>query len=99
MKRSEEARVKGLKGGEKGNYIQLEINDLKQSRIAARDAAIAERMKELVTEIPGGLKNLKKLSKLKSTIDDGKIIQDFAIQILDVLPENIHLLATETDAN
>jgi len=52
-----------------------------------------------VTEIPGGLKNLKKLSKLKSTIDDGKIIQDFAIQILDVLPENIHLLATETDAN
>jgi len=25
MKRSEEARVKGLKGGEKGNYIQLGI--------------------------------------------------------------------------
>jgi hypothetical protein len=42
---------------------------------------------------------LKKLSQLKTTIDDGRLIQDFAIQILDVLPENIHLLATEADAN
>jgi hypothetical protein len=45
------------------------------------------------------LKDLKKLPTLDNTIKDGKLIQDFMIQVLDVHPENIHLLATEADAN
>ena len=60
---------------------------------------INKREKELATEIPEGLKNLKKLSSLETTIEDGKQIQDFAIRVLDVPPENISLLATEADAN
>jgi cell division septum initiation protein DivIVA len=58
-----------------------------------------QRIKELETEIPEGLKDLKKLPTLDNTIKDGKLIQDFMIQVLDVHPENIHLLATEADAN
>jgi hypothetical protein len=42
---------------------------------------------------------LEKLKNLSATIDDGKLIQDFMIQILGVHPEKIHLLATEADAN
>ena len=88
-----------MKGKEKGAYINLEINKLKQIRKEQRDEAIENRMKELVIEISEGLKNLKKLSTLETTIDDAKQIQDFVIQVLDVNPENINLLATETDAN
>ena len=60
---------------------------------------INKREKELATEIPEGLKNLKKLSSLETTIEDGKQIQDFAIRVLDIPPEKISLLATEADAN
>jgi hypothetical protein len=60
---------------------------------------VKNREKELAKEISEGLKNLKKLSSLETTIDDGKQIQDFAIRVLDVPPENISLLATEADAN
>jgi hypothetical protein len=60
---------------------------------------VKKREKELATEIPEGLKSLKKLSKLETTIEDGKEIQDFAIRVLDIPPENISLLATEADAN
>ena len=42
---------------------------------------------------------MKKLSTLETTIDDGILIQEFAMRILDVLPEKIHLLAAEADAN
>ena len=52
-----------------------------------------------MTEIPEGEKNLKKLSSLKTTINDGILVQDFAIQVLNVHPENIALLATQADAN
>ena len=41
---------------------------------------------------------MKKLSQLLTTIDDGILMHDFMIKILDVLPENVHLLATEADA-
>jgi hypothetical protein len=60
---------------------------------------VKNREKELAKEISEGLKNLKKLSSLETTIDDGKQIQDFAIRVLDVHPENINLLATHADAN
>jgi hypothetical protein len=60
---------------------------------------INKREKELATEIPEGLKNLKKLSSLETTVEDGKQIQDFAIRVLDIPPEKISLLATEADAN
>ena len=52
-----------------------------------------------MTEISEGVRNLKKLSTLRTTIDDGILIQDLAIQILNVHPEDIDLLATEDDAN
>ena len=52
-----------------------------------------------MTEIPEGLKNLKKLSPLETTVNDGVLIQDLAIKVLDVHPEDIDLLATEADAN
>ena len=52
-----------------------------------------------MTEISEGVKNLKKLSTLRTTIDDGILIQDLAIQVLNVHPEDIDLLATEDDAN
>ena len=42
---------------------------------------------------------MEKLPSLKTTISDGRKIQDFVIQFLDVRPENIHLLATEADAD
>jgi hypothetical protein len=40
---------------------------------------IEMRANELETEISQGLKNLKNLKPLKSTINDGIIIQDFMI--------------------
>ena len=52
-----------------------------------------------MTEISEGVRNLKKLSTLRTTIDDGILIQDLAIQVLNVHPEDIDLLATEDDAN
>jgi hypothetical protein len=57
------------------------------------------RANELTENVNYGLKNLEKLKNLSATIDDGKLIQDFMIQILGVHPEKIHLLATEADAN
>ncbi len=88
-----------MKGKEKGAYINQEINKLIQARKEQREEAIEKRVKELEIEISEGLKNLKKLSTLETTIDDAKQIQDFAIQVLDVHPEKIDLLATEADAN
>ena len=52
-----------------------------------------------MTEISEGVRNLKKLSTLRTTIDDGILIQDLAIQVLNVHPEDIDLLTTEDDAN
>lgn len=60
---------------------------------------IQVRANELTENVNYGLKNLEKLKNLSATIDDGKLIQDFMIQILGVHPEKIHLLATEADAN
>ena len=68
-----------MKGKEKGTYINLEVKKLEQERSNQRDKVIEKRTKELETEIPEGLKNLKKLSLLKTTIDDGRLIQDFMI--------------------
>ena len=98
-KLSVEAMNKGLTGKEKGNFINLEIDKLKKERIDQRIQVVKNREKELAKEISEGLKNLKKLSSLETTIDDGKQIQDFAIRVLDVHPENINLLATHADAN
>ena len=42
---------------------------------------------------------MKKLSPLETTIDDGIRIQDFMMIFFDVLPEKVHLLAAEADAN
>ena len=87
-----------MTGKDKGSYINLEIEKLKLARKNQRDQAIEKRTKELETEIPEGLKMLKKLSPLSTTTEDGKRIQDFMIKIFDTLPENVHLLATESDA-
>ena len=97
-KLSDEASEKGLTGKEKGAYINLEVDKLKLERKNERDEVIEKRTKELATEISDGVNKLKKLSQLLTTIDDGILMHDFAIQILDVLPENVHLLATEADA-
>ena len=97
-KLSVEATGKGLTGKEKGAYINLEIDKLKLERKNQRDEVVEKRTKELETEIPEGLKMLKKLSSLSTTTEDGKRIQDFMIKIFDTLPENVHLLATEADA-
>ena len=43
--------------------------------------------------------NLKKLKPLKTTIDDAIKIQDFMIQVMNVHPEDVHLLASEADAD
>ena len=96
--RSEEANGQGLTGKAKGGYINLEIDKLKLERKNQRDEVVEKRTKELETEIPEGLKMLKKLSSLSTTTEDGKRIQDFMIKIFDTLPENVHLLATEDDA-
>ena len=97
-KLSVEATGKGLTGKDKGSYINLEIEKLKLERKNQRDEVVEKRTKELETEIPEGLKMLKKLSSLSTTTEDGKRIQDFMIKIFDTLPENVHLLATEADA-
>ena len=97
-KLSVEASKKGLTGKEKGAYINLEVDKFKLERKNERDQVIEKRTKELATEIPDGLNKLKKLSPLLTTIDDGILMHDFTIKILDVLPENVHLLATEADA-
>ena len=41
---------------------------------------------------------MKRLSTLETTVDDGRLIQDFVIQVLDVHPEDIDVLANEADA-
>ena len=41
---------------------------------------------------------MKRLSTLETTVDDGRIIQDFVIQVLDIHPEDIDVLANEADA-
>ena len=68
-----------MTGKAKGTYINLEVKKLTLERKDQRDQVIEKRKKELETEIPEGLKNLKKLSLLKTTIDDGRLIHDFAI--------------------
>ena len=98
-KLSVEATGKGLTGKDKGTYINLQVDPFKLERKSQRDQVVQTRTKELVTEIPEGEKNLKKLSSLKTTINDGILVQDFAIQVLNVHPENIALLATQADAN
>ena len=96
---SVEATKKGLTGTEKGTYINLQVDKLKKERNNQKDEIVQKRTKELMTEIPEGLKNLKKLSLLETTVNDGLLIQDLAIKVLDVHPEDIDLLATEADAN
>ena len=49
--------------------------------------------------IPEGLKNLKELAPLPTTVDDGILIHDFVINVLNVHPEDVYLLATEAVAN
>ena len=95
----DEATGKGLTGKDKGTYINLQVDPFKLERKGQRDQVVQTRTKELMTEIPEGEKNLKKLSSLKTTINDGILVQDFAIQVLNVHPENIALLATQADAN
>ena len=97
--RSEEANAKGLTGKAKGSYIKPEVEKLTQESKDRRNEVIEKRTKELEIEIPEGLKKLKKLSPLEATIDDGIRIQDFMMIFFDVLPENVHLLAAEADAN
>ena len=97
--RSEEAREQGFTGKMKGNYINLYVKQLELEINNNRNELIEKRTKELETEIPEGLKKLKKLSSLETTIDDGIRIQDFMMIFFDVLPENVHLLAAEADAN
>ena len=63
----------------KGAFINLIVEKFQLERNNQRDEIIEKRTKELETEIVEGLKNLKKLSLLKTTIDDGILIQDFAI--------------------
>ena len=63
----------------KGTYINLIVEKFQLERKNLRDEVIEKRTKELETEITEGLNNLKKLSLLKTTIDDGILIQDFAI--------------------
>ena len=84
---------------DKGSYINLQVDPFKLERKGQRDQVVQTRTKELMTEIPEGEKNLKKLSSLKTTINDGILVQDFAIQVLNVHPENIDLLASQADAN
>ena len=62
------------KGKMKGTYINLEVEKLKLDRKNQRDEVIERRTKELETEITEGRNNLKKLSLLKTTIDDGILI-------------------------
>ena len=70
-KLSVEATGKGLTGKDKGSYINLQVNKFKLESKCQMDQLVQMRTKELVTEIPKGEKNLKKLSSLKTTINDG----------------------------
>ena len=96
---STEAMKQGLTGKDKGAFINQSVNKLKQERKDRRDEVIKKRSEELVTEILEGKTHLKKLSKLETTVDDGILAQDLMIQVLNVHPENIDVLATESDAN
>ena len=89
----------GLTGKDKGAFINQSVNKLKQERKDRRDEVIKKRSEEIVTEILEGKTHLKKLSTLETTVDDGILAQDLMIQVLNVHPENIDVLATESDAN
>ena len=90
--------MKGLKGKEKGTFINSKVDPFKKQREDQREEFLLKRTEELKIEIPEGLNNLTKLSKLEATIDDGIIIQDVMIKVFDVDPKDIALLATDADA-
>ena len=94
-----EGKEKGLPWQTMETFINPEIHKFEQERKSRRDEAIEKRTNELMIDIPEGLKNLKRLDRLELTISDGILIQDLMIQVFDVHPENIHLLASESDAN
>jgi hypothetical protein len=81
-------------------YVNPKVEKFEEERKKQRDQHILDRTNTLKnTEIPKGLEKLKKLKPLPATIEDGKLLQNFAIQNLDILPENIQILATKAVAN
>ena len=94
-----EGKEKGLPWQTMETFINPEIHKFEQERKLQREEAIEKRTNELMIDIPEGLKNLKRLDRLELTISDGILIQDLMIQVFDVHPENVHLLASEADAN
>ena len=94
-----EINGKGWTQKERVDYINRSVDQLQQERKAKKGEEVDQRANELAKDIFEGLKNLKKLQPLETTINDGVLIQDLAMKVLDVLPEDVHLLASETDAN
>ena len=79
IKLREEGLKLGLPSETLGTYITPKLLSLRQDRNNKKDDIVEQRTNELVTEIPEGMKKLKSLEPLFSTIDDGTRIQDFMI--------------------
>ena len=57
-----------------------------------------EKKDEVIKEIVAKIKSLKPLTQLDSCIDDARMMQDFFVRVLGVLPENSIVMAEQKDA-
>ncbi len=67
-----------MRGTGRGDYINPKCSQFSQERIVKRDEGIAKRFEELEKEVPEGINNFQLLSNLFESLDNGKIMQNFA---------------------
>ena len=90
-----EANAKGLKGKDKGDFINKTVNPYTAARVQQRDAAVKKRIEELEIEVPEAIKNCKKVSDLPACVNDISQALNFMTEEMSVKPEHTKLLVVE----
>ena len=95
-KLSKEADTLGLKGLDKGKYINQACNQFKADREseAVKEPILKQRESELQTAIPEAIKKCKKVNDLDACSEDIRHILNFCIEIMGVKPKDCKLLVS-----
>ena len=92
---SAEANAKGLKGKDKGDYINKQVNPYTAEREKQREAAIKKRIEELEIEVPEAINKCKKVNDLPACVNDISWALNFFTEEMSVKPEHTKLLVVE----
>ena len=96
-KLNKEADTLGLKGLDRGKFINPVCSQFKADREsqAVKEPLLKQRELELQTEIPEAIKLCKKVGDLDACSEDIRHILNFCIEILAVKPKDCKLLVSK----